>query len=61
MAANFEALKKIIKKSRFVGIKKFLRGTSLFDVQIWMENKKNFVMGTLRRLKDIGLNCIKTP
>ena len=29
-------LKKIIKKSCFVGIKKFLRGTSLLDVQIWM-------------------------
>ena len=31
-------IKKIIKKSRFVGIKKFLRGMSLLDVQIWMGN-----------------------
>ena len=41
--------KKIIKKSRFVRIKKFLRGTSLLDVQIWMGEQKKIVMGTLTR------------
>lgn len=44
---KFQRLKKIVrKKSRFVGINKFLKGTSLLDVYIRIREKK-IVMGTL--------------
>ena len=46
---KFRRLKKILKTLRFVGVKKFLRGTSLLDVQIWMEKLKKIRYGHFKR------------